>query len=256
MVRVRRIDGDAAHEPSRRQRRVDTVESHIAGRRVVGVGRYKHTSAPEPGPERTVVARRPLRCNDVASGPRSLISSKRCASQIGPNRHPVAAGTRELQTVDELAAVRLQKRLITAIVLRPPDVLRTEEPRAAHARVRDQWDVEGHVLAAQTAWVPDPVPPRLVAREPAEEGAAVEPEVYVDLRRACLVEECVHPDVGIADINARLPAVPENANEAAPVLAVDAMGAVVLRPAHQVVKRVLDVDRQALVLERAEPPVH
>src|SRR5204863_9023739 len=112
---------------------------------------------------------------------------------------------------------------------------------------------------AQRAWVPDPVPTRLVAREPTKEGVAVEPEVYVDLRQSWSVEERVHADFGIAGIvDTRLATIAKDAHE--PAVRVEAsrcggVRAVVLRPAHDVIGRVC-ADRQALVLERLESRVH
>src|SRR5262249_5367514 len=151
-------------------------------------------------------------CDDKSCRTRLFVLSKVSAGKVLPERHPVAARAREDQIAvagDELVAVRLEKRLITAIILRPPDVLGTEKPRAVHVRVRDQWDVEGHVLATETTRVPDPAPPQLAGS--VRVGTT---KVYFDLRRKLLVEERVHPDLGIAGIvDARLAAIAEDGDK-------------------------------------------
>ena len=48
------------------------------------------------------------------------------------------------------------------------------------------------------------------------------------------------------------PPSPKMVTNQLPLLAVEGVGAVVLRPAHDVIQRVLRVDREALVLERPQ----
>src|SRR5205823_2671740 len=212
--------------------------------------------APESDPQRTVVTRSTAGCDDISSRTRVFVLPKVSAGKVLPERHPIAACAREDRTAvagDELVAVGLEKRLITTIVLRPPDVLRTEKPRAVHRRVRDQRDVEGHVLVTQTAWVPNPAPPQLAGS--VRVGTT---KVYFDLRRSLLVEERVHPGLGMADIDTRLAAIAKDGDK--PIVWVEArwvggVRTVVLRAAHDVIGRVY-VDRQALVLERPESGVH
>src|SRR5438876_2178667 len=237
VIRVRRVDGDPAHEASRRRRSVDAEKDNLTAC-LIGVRRDENASAPQPHPKRAGVARRPLRCDDVLSG--RFVLPKGSAGQVLPDRLPVTTGAREDQVALgkaarkkwELGTVRLEKSLVTAVVLRPPDVLRAQEPCAAHVRVRDQWDVEGHILAAQTGWVPDPVPTFLA--EGCLSGAS---KVHVDLRQPRSVKVGVHPDVGIADIDAGLTAVAEHAYK--PAARVEDVRAIVLRPAPNLVYRVL-----------------
>ena len=253
VVRVFRINRDPAHEASRRRRSVDAEKDNLTAC-LIGVRRDENASAPQSRPKRAVVARRPLRCDDILTG--RFVLPKGSAGKVLPDSLPVSAGTSEDQVALgkaarkkwELGTVRLEKSLVTAVVLRPPNVLRAQEPCAAYARVGDQWDVEGHVLAAQTGWVPDPVPTFLTK---GCLGSAS--KVHVDLREPWSAKVRVHPDVWIADINAGLTAVAEYSYE--PAAGVESVRAVVLRPAHDVIERVVHVDRQALERKRPQSVV-
>ena len=89
MVRVRRVDGDPAHEASRRRRRVDAVEDHRTAR-FIGIRGDEDASAPQPHPKRTGVARRPHRCDDELAG-RFVGPEGVVGGQVRPDRHPVTA---------------------------------------------------------------------------------------------------------------------------------------------------------------------
>ena len=153
-----------------------------------------------------------------------------------------------------------------AIILRPPDVLRAEEPSAAHSWVGPDWNIEGHVLAAITAWIPNPGPSDLVAGVPGKDGvpragiAAIEVVGRDNLRQEPLAEQREHPDVRIRDIDAPVSAVTEEGNEPAGVRRAvpptESLGAVVLCPAHDLVERILHIQRKALELKRRQASVH
>src|SRR5438477_9657456 len=98
----------------------------------------------------------------------------------------------------------IEKRLVTTAVLRPPDVLESREDRLVNHWIEDNRDVERPRFASacpDEEWVRNPVPPRLGAREPEEEGAAVEVKVHVDLR----IKEGMEPVIWIECVDAGLP---------------------------------------------------
>ena len=164
MARVRRVDGDPAHEPSRRRRRVDAVESHRAGRGVSGIRSHEDASAPQPGPERAIVARGALRCNDVAGGPWLLVSAEiRAGQPWHAECLPVPAG--QVEGAEELVTVQFKEGLAAVVVLCPPDVLESRERRPVDPRVVDNRDVKRATFAGGWPWseerVRDPVPTRL-----------------------------------------------------------------------------------------------
>ena len=151
-------------------------------------------------------------------------------------------------------------RLRAAIILRPPDVLRAEEPGAVHIWGGPDWNVEGHVLAAISAWIPSPCPSDFITGIAGEEWipsagiSAVEVVSRDNLRQACLAEQRQHPDSLIRDVDASVSAVTEEGNE--PTRAVESMGAVILRSANDLGERILRTHRKALELERGQPGVH
>src|SRR6266550_886654 len=225
MIRVRWINSDPAHETSWRRCGIDAVEGHVSRRCVVGVRRDEHATAPEPGPKRDVVARSALRSDYVAARTRVLVSPEGRAAQVLSDRDPVAAGRGE--GAEELVTIRFQEGLAAVVVLRPPNVLESRERRPVDRRVVDNRDVERATFAScgprGEECVGDPIPTHLL-------GAV---KVHVDLR----IEVGVETLVRVEHADARLATVAENADKpAAGALACESLGAVVLRPAHDVVE--------------------
>ena len=165
--------------------------------------------------------------------------------QILPERHPVTACACEDRIAlagDELITVRVEKGLVTAVICGPPDVLEPREQRPRDHRVMDNRDVERARFASSRPdeeRVGDPVPIRL--------GGAVKVHLYL------CIKEGVEPVIRDDRVDAGLPAVAEDSHE--PVAGVEGLRSVVLRPAHDVIERVVHVDRQALERKRPQSVV-
>ena len=131
-----------------------------------------------PDPERAVVAWSPLVATMYAGGELVAAPELPVEACSGPAQaHPVTTGDAGWEVAAELVAVLLEKGLVAAVVLRPPDVLRAHEHRAVYRRVADHRDVEGLRLSPLEQRVRDPVPPQLIG--------AVEVHVESTLRRRC-----------------------------------------------------------------------
>src|SRR5947209_18795152 len=123
VIRVRRVDGDPAHEASRRRRSVDAEKDNLTAC-LIGARRDENASAPQSRPKRAVVARRPLRCDDILTG--RFVLPKGSAGKVLPDSLPVSAGTSEDQVAlgkaarkqRKLGTVRLETRLLTDVVRR------------------------------------------------------------------------------------------------------------------------------------------
>src|SRR5579862_561636 len=144
---------------------------------------------------------------------------------------------------EEFTAVGIQEGPAAAVILSTPHVLQPGEDGTADFRIVDDGNVEGARLARsrpRKEGIGNPVPAGL--------GRAL--EVDLNLR----VKEGVEAVVGDGWVDAGLSAVAEYRHE--PAAGVEGLGAIVLRAAHDVIERVLHVDRQALELERGKPLVH
>src|ERR1700736_2143332 len=129
-MRIRRVNVDAAWEPSRIVRHwVDAIPHYRTGRCIRVVG-DEHTPGTSRAPERTGIARRALDCRNSAA----VAASPLCGIQPG-RRHPIA-NHNEVTTPQfvgarcELGTVRFEIGLVPAPILRSPDAEGTLKDRA------------------------------------------------------------------------------------------------------------------------------
>ena len=251
MVRVRSINRDAAHETRWLRGGVDSGKHNAIRICDICIRAYEDAASPQPSPERAGVTRRPADANDVLSG--CFVGAERCAAQVLTDGYPVTTVAREYHIARKQVTVLIEKGLTTTIVLRPPDVLRAQEPRAAYLRVPVHWDIERHVLATKGRRIPYPVIGQLVS--------AV--KVDVNLHEPWSGEESLRPNVGIADINPPVSTVAKDGDKpvavAFPValaLRTERLRPVVLRPALDIGPRSLRVNREALELKRSQTAIY
>ena len=242
MVRVRRVDMDAAREASRvRDRpwqRVDPGPDHRARRRV-SVGRDEHAAGPGRGPQCARVARHAFDDGDHAACTRAVRGTPQVGQARRTNPHEIAAGRIRCRG-RKLRAIRLEVVSRTAPILRAPDAVRALEDRAPSCRMRvvDDRGIEVRPLGAGHD--------RTGRHDPLGRVAVAE----VHIRR--LAGERVEPKLVVRRAEAGLAAVTID------LLVPDDGGAgvlerpVVLRAALHVVLRPLRADGKALELQRRE----
>ena len=193
VARIRRVDVDAADEAVGRVRRerVDALEGDRGRRRRVGVVGDEDGAEPGRSPERAGVA--------GSADQRGQVVPAQGRRELRADLFPVAAEGIRVRRREQLAAVRLQVRLVAAVVGGALDALEAGENGAALGRVRvgDDGDVEGGALLRgdeERIRDPDPVERIVVA------------EVRVDLRAEVGVER----DRRISGVEAGLAAVAED----------------------------------------------
>ena len=131
VVRVRRIDRDAADESARGRRGVDLGE---ADTRRCGIDVLGHVHVTEPGPEPHGLR--------IAGGPGKRDEVVGTRRQLWPDGHPVTTGVVPWSRPRELVALGLELRRVPAAVLGAPQGLRAHEVRASSGGIGDQRHVE------------------------------------------------------------------------------------------------------------------